>query len=331
LPPPWTPASLSLFAGKKGRSGRMPFAKMGWKPLFWSRQWGPPHSDQIFALDFLFSGRGQGWHLDRKRFDAMLAEAACAAGTTVLTRTCVRESSYDDRVWRIQAECAGGPPRTLTARFLIDASGRSASIARRQSARTEAIDRLVGIVGYVEFDSGVRAGDGTTLVESVPDGWWYSAWLPDNILAVAFMSDGDLIHALEAESIGGWTKLLSGTVHTRQRVVGGRRPVRLFPRNAASHFLRPGGGDGWLAAGDALCAFDPLSSLGIGHALASGAHAARAVEGSLRGDSEPFAEYIAKSTEHFSDYLRIRSRYYAMEGRWPWRPFWQRRHEPLQY
>ncbi len=283
--------------------------------------WG---SSDIFSQEFLFSGQGQGWHFDRNRFDAMLAESARQAGATVSTQTRVREIVREDGLWRISTESDHTPPMPLAARFLIDASGRAAFVARKLGAEREVVDRLVGIVGYIQFDTTCDR-DGSTFVESTPEGWWYSTWLPEDTLAVAFMSDADLIRSIDAHSREGWTKLLSETIHMRERVVGGRRPLKLFTRNAASHLLRPAGADGWLAAGDALSAFDPLSSMGIGHSLASGAHAARAVEASLRGDFEPFAEYLSKSAEHFAEFLTLRSRYYRLEQRWLSMPFWQRR------
>ena len=286
--------------------------------------WG---SDEILTYDFLFSGQGDGWQLDRNGFDAMLADATREAGAIVHTRTYVRQvARSDDGLWRISAESADGARTTLVARFLIDASGRSATVARGLGAEPETVDRLVGILGYIDFDSGRREDDGVTLVESVPEGWWYSTWLPGDTLAVAFMSDADLIRPLDAQNVVGWTRLLARASHTRTRVVGGRRPAKLFTRPAASHLLRPVGGLGWLAAGDALSAFDPLSSMGIGHSLISGASAARAVEAMLRGDPGPTDEYIANSAQHFAKFRELRSRYYQMEQRWPSMPFWRRRH-----
>jgi len=286
--------------------------------------WG---SDEVMTYDFLFSGQGDGWQLDRNSFDAMLADAAREAGTIVHTRTDVREVARgEDGLWRIFAESADGTHASLAARYLIDASGRAAIVARALGARPETVDRLVGVIGYVSFASGCREDQGVTLVESVPDGWWYSTWLPGDILAVAFMSDADLIRPSDAQSVEGWTRLLARALHTRARVVGGRRPARLVTRSAASHLLRPAGGPGWLAVGDALAAFDPLSSMGIGHSLISGASAARVVEATLSGDSGPNEEYIAKTAQHFAKFLELRSRYYQMEQRWPTMPFWSRRH-----
>lgn len=286
--------------------------------------WG---SQEIFTQEFLFSGRGEGWQLDRNLFDAMLAAAARKAGTTVHTKTIVRNvASKKDGRWQLALESFDGAPATLTARFLIDASGRTAIVARGLGSEPAPVDRLVGVVGYLGFDGKSREDGASTLVESVPQGWWYSTWLPGGNLAVALMSDADLLRPIAAQSISGWTRLLSEAPLTRKRVVGGLRPPRLYTRPASSHLLCPAGGEGWLSAGDALSAFDPLSSMGVGHALASGASAGRAAEASLRGDIAPTLEYTANSTRHFTEFLEIRSRFYAMEKRWPDMPFWQRRH-----
>ena len=130
----------------------------------------------------------------------------------------------------------------------------------------------------------------------------------------------------DAQNVEGWTALLARAPHTRERVVGGRRPTSclrgLPPRTSSARLA----GQGWLAAGDALAAFDPLSSMGIGHALSSGASAARAVVAALSGDSGPIDEYIANSARHFAAFLEMRARYYQMEQRWPHMPFWSRRH-----
>lgn len=286
--------------------------------------WG---SETVYTYDFLFSGRGDGWQLDRNKFDSMLAEAAVEAGAIVRTRMRLREVVPDGNSgWRLTAESADGASTTITAEFLIDASGRAATVARSAGSEPRPIDLLVGTVAYICFDDDRRQDKSYTFVESVPEGWWYSTWLPGDILAVALMSDADLIRPILAQGVVGWTRLLSEAPYTRARVVGGRRPQRLFTRPAFSHLLHPAGGNRWLSAGDALSAFDPLSSMGIGHSLASGSHAARAVEAYLRGDFDPGIEYINNSTKHFADFLAIRSRYYRMEQRWPSRPFWQRRH-----
>lgn len=286
--------------------------------------WG---SDNVLTYDLLFSGRGDGWQLDRNHFDGSLAGAAHEAGACVHTESRVRGvMELDNGRWQITAKSSAGADISVLARYLIEASGRRATFARALGAKREPIDRLVGIYGYVQFPSARTEDAGLTLIESVPDGWWYSTWLPDDTLAVSFMSDADLARNLHAQNVANWIGLLAQAPHTRERVVGGQRPVQLFSRSAASHQLRPAGGAGWLAAGDALAAFDPLSSLGIGYALSSGASAARAAVASLGGDDCPTGEFIANSARHFGTFLEMHTQYYQMEQRWRDLPFWSRRH-----
>ena len=84
--------------------------------------------------------------------------------------------------------------------------------------------------------------------------------------------------------------------------------------------------DGWVAAGDAAAAFDPISALGIGFSLRSGMEAARVAVAAAEGDDDDAAAaYTASVTRIYEDY---RARYhgiYLQERRWPDAPFWARR------
>ena len=62
---------------------------------------------------------------------------------------------------------------TLRARVLIDATGRATHLARWVGARRIVFDRLVGVATlFGEIDT---SREGYILVETTPDGWWYSA------------------------------------------------------------------------------------------------------------------------------------------------------------
>jgi flavin-dependent dehydrogenase len=293
-----------------------------------SAAWGSP---ALSSRDFLFTGRGTGWHLDRCRFDGTLARQVRAAGGTLLTGArvadCVR--ARDGRWQLAVAERAGGRS-ACSARFVIDAGGRASRLARRLGARRRGFDLLVGVAAVVELPAG-GAGWHHTLIESCAAGWWYSAPLPAGRRAVAvLMTDSDLVRALRAGGAGEWRRLLAETGATRGRLAGSR-PVfapRILP--AASQILEPAAGPGWIAAGDAAVSFDPLASAGVGHALVSGIHAARAAHEALEAAPQPtlLAGYGAQVARTMSDYLRLRHHFYAVEQRWPEQPFWQRRHLP---
>jgi flavin-dependent dehydrogenase len=90
---------------------------------------------------------------------------------------------------------------------------------------------------------------------------------------------------------------------------------------------RVSGGD-WLLVGDAACAHDPLSSVGICRALESGLAAAQAIEARLGGERTALDGYEIWTLQQFGDYLIARAACYTSEPRWPEAPFWLRRRAP---
>src|SRR2546429_7550073 len=230
-----------------------PFAVQGHLPAYGtSAAWG---SQELISRDFLFTGRGQGWHLDRARFDRTLAKLVPARGGLLLTEARVVSETRDDQGrWRLVVRQGDASAQTeFAARFVIDASGRGAIFARRRGARRNVHDRLMGVIGIYGFEA-VLPRDTFTLVESCPVGWWYSALLPDARMVVAFMSDTDIIRRYRMWSPLRWPELINSSHHTRQRLAGSvlkSVPV-LCP--AFSQVLEPTAGVGrWGAGGGGLC------------------------------------------------------------------------------
>lgn len=284
--------------------------------------WGSP---EILARDFLFTGRGTAWHLDRCEFDHMLAGLVSERGGTLMTSAVVEREVRDQRGWQLWIRCGTSRnPAELRARFVIDASGKQAVFGRRNGARRKFGDRLMGIVGLFSFaDQTPR--DTFTLVEAAPMGWWYSSLLPGQRMAVAFMSDSDLIRRHGWHRRDRWLELLASSRHFRARVEPGTLEGKLAVCPACSQILEPIAAEGWVAAGEAAAGFDPLSSMGIGYALTSGIEAARAVHNALTGDGKLMECYTASVARHYTEYRGQHQHYHSMEQRWPDSPFWARR------
>jgi hypothetical protein len=213
--------------------------------------------------------------------------------------------------------------------MLVDASGRRAVMARRDRVRRRTLDSQVAAVGFL--DAGGRAApfqDTTTIIEAAPGGWWYAALLPNQRLAVAWFTDPDLLAQRAAWRPAGWWDLLRTSELVGQLVAaygfGIPRQIDVFA--AGSSLLTQPMGEGWIAAGDAAAAYDPLSSHGIGSALAAGRSAAQAVAATLGGNPIAFTAYQERLLADYAHYLCIRHAYYADERRWPNSPYWERRH-----
>lgn len=271
---------------------------------------------------FLANPFGAGWHVDRRRFEARLAAAACEAGADWRWGSSLASCAPLETGWRVGL--TSGDP--LDVDFVADATGRHARLARRLGARRLRYDRLVGVAALLT--SRTPATDTYTLVEATPDGWWYSALLSDGRLAVAFLSDGDLLERplLRADP-AAWWKALRRTTATLERIEGNAyqaaRTLRLMP--AESSRLDEIMGERWVALGDAAAAYDPLSSHGVASAMGSGYYGGHAIADLLAGRSEARLAYLDILQKAYGTYLDLQRQHYARETRWPDAPFWRRR------
>jgi len=269
---------------------------------------------------------GEGYLLDRSKFDIMLAEQVVEKGAQLYLETkCVEGEQLEGGGWVLFLENNSGESFELETRYLVDATGRQARISKRLGAKSLACDELVGISAFLGFEND-KSKPEEVLVESIPEGWWYSAWLPDGTLIAVLMTDVDIMREGKFHKEEQWIELLSKTHHTSQRARGGRLSYPLVVKPAHSHILDRAVGENWMAVGDAAVAFDPLSSMGIGNAITCGCDAAVAlIDNLVNNNDESLKQYQKALERNFNNYLEMRYRYYALERRWLDIPFWQRR------
>lgn len=292
----------------------------------WLRRsiWGGP---DIFERDAIFDPDGAGWHLDRVRFDSMLLDAARRGGVHYDDSAWLRGLHYcgagESIRWRCEVETASGP-QVVTCRVLVDASGRPARVVRQVGALADRRSRLVCF--YVWLNGCSQEHSGTTLIESEPNGWWYSADLADSACVVAWHTDSDL----ECGRPRNARQLLdraSGTRLISSRVSGCMTSGALHVASAHEQWAIPASGLDWLAIGDACLAFDPLASQGLLHGLITAHEAAEAVLAYINGLKESLADWDSRVQAVRTAYLLNRRDFYALEKRWPGEVFWARRHQ----
>ncbi len=200
-----------------------------------------------------------------------------AVGVERRTGTRVVEATRDGH-WKLR--CDDGS--VVAALFVVDATGRASWFARRAGAK-RVLDNA--LVAYVSFEAGEER-DSFTFVEAHENGWSYTAPIPDGRRVKMFVTDPG------------------------NTMVEGRRV------DASSMCLDRVTGDGWLAVGDAAAAPDPLSSHGLGNAMAQAIEAAAAIV------SGSFARYERMVDTMWESYVRVRHATYALEQRWPHSRFW---------
>ncbi len=286
--------------------------------------WG---SDHPLERDFLFGIYGAGWHLNRRCFEEVLARVAMESGAEWHYASRITSVRWHNGHWECTVEKSGAK-HDNGADFLVDATGRRASLARRLGAHRVSYDKLVGLASQLKPTNGSGMTDTFTLVEAVPSGWWYSALLSDGELVMAYLTDHDLPEFRLARQFEGWWEMLSQTRYSWSRVqehgYQPYLPLRILP--ASSVRLTSIFGQRWLAVGDAAAAYDPLSSHGITTAMGCGFYAAQAITNLLDGQAEAHFAYLSLLEKTYAIYLEQQRECYASEQRWPWHPFWSRRH-----
>lgn len=283
--------------------------------------WGGP---ELESAAFIFEPYGRGLHVDRRRFDDALLEAAVAAGAQLLPGVRVRRAVPHEEGWQLELQRAS--VSNLTAAAVIDAGGRRAGLARSLGARRRVRDQLVGIAATFE---GAHLAELPMLVEATCEGWWYSAPLPLGRAVVAFMTDTDLCREGRYAHPQSWSQALAATRYTRERLRSAAiaSPVRVAW--AATHRLERGDSmRRWLAAGDAAIAVDPLSGSGVLRALLTGEAAGMAIAHRLLGRTTPAEAYEQWLDRRFEEEWAARTAFYEMERRWRDYPFWHRRSLP---
>lgn len=287
--------------------------------------WG---DDAVGYNDYLFNPHGNGWHLDRRRFDRFLAQQAAEAGAELrcgATFADAERSGEGGFVLRLALE--DGSPQLTRARFVVDAMGSRSRFARHMGARQRFHDRFSYAAAFLKLPAGSEVSR-LTMLEAVDYGWWYAARLPDDRLTVAVASDPEIIKQAALHTPERWLARLKQTQHIARELADCHLGaddvvVRVVP----SFVLDNACGDGWLAVGDAAAAYDPISSQGIYKALLDGLQAAEVIAAWLDGDTGALGAYHAAIAARFADYLQNRNYFYELEQRWPTALFWRRRRE----
>jgi flavin-dependent dehydrogenase len=276
----------------------------------------------------LFHPHGAAHLVERSRFDQLLAQAAVGAGALLWGPGRLLSLGGGPGAWELCWE-QEGRPFNLVTRFLIDAAGRRAPLARQLGARRIFLDRQVGMWALW----GGASARPTTLVESVEQGWWYAAALPGGGLSTVLLTDPDLLQRRTPQIACGnpsrVVELLGRTCHIAARTKGRSLAGKLAVVAANSSCLDCPGGAGWLAAGDAALSVDPLSGHGIFLALESGRRVGLCADRWLSGDGQALDTHFEATAARRIWLQQGQLRLYQAEDRWPGAPFWARRHSVL--
>lgn len=279
-------------------------------------------SDIPTHTDFIQQPPGYGWHIDRYAFEYMLLQKAQSFGTQLEGEIRLQAADWKQDHWGVGWLDKSGDLQEHKFDFIIDASGRNSWLARRQG-----VDRLyeasqLALVTFLSAQTPIP--ETSSLIETVAHGWWYSANIPGNKVATAFLCQPTPAQRSQWLTETGWWQLAQAAPHTCHRLLQGNCHWLTPPKFVAadSGILEQTYGPGWVAVGDAAMTYDPIASHGIMMALVGARDASQAIIEFMKGKETAFAEYDQMMRAAYSHYRRERMQHYRSVERFEEGGYW---------
>jgi len=250
-------------------------------------------SQHFLFADCLLREATETFNIERAPFDAMLLDAAAAAGAEVSQDLAVR------RILRlaegdVAVETAGGDGRgdrndRIMARVVIDASGQSTLVAKHLGIRRMLPEhRKIAYFQHfqgVERRAGATAGDPTMVM--CAEGWFWIIPIDERRDSIGLVMDADAARrvGVPADRMLEWG--IARCPLLRRRTAAADRPAGNVVCADFSYRCEPFSGPGYFLVGDAAAFLDPIFSTGVCLGMMSAVEAARGVVAMLRHGAPP--------------------------------------------
>lgn len=257
---------------------------------------------------------GNAFEVKREEFDALLFDHCRETGVETHQRHTVHQVTLGEHGdHRVQSTDAAGHSHEFQPRFLIDATGRDAFLARTHHwSRRNPQHASAAIFGHfqgVERRPGENAGNISVYWHR--HGWIWMIPLQNDIMSVGAVCWPDYLktrRGLPAEEFLMKTMALNPAAAERMQGKCALAPVRVTGNY--SYTSSRMGGPGYLLIGDAFAFVDPVFSSGVYLAMNSAERAVPAVELWLSGDqrsyaaaSRQYAKTIRRGLKSFSWFI----------------------------
>lgn len=214
-------------------------------------------------------------NIARAAFDELLFREAKQAGAEVRQQTSV-DQILELRDGEVKISASG---QTITARYLIDASGHGTVVARHLKTRKTMGDPNLQKVAYfahfqnVQRLPGIESGHPAILMAD--EGWFWIIALDEITTSIGFVAHPDLAKqiAIPANRLLAWAIARCPVVRDRMKHATGDTTNQVLAD--FSYSCRPYAGPGYFLVGDAAAFLDPIFSTGVTLAMMSAVEAAR--------------------------------------------------------
>ncbi len=230
----------------------------------------PPHAYQVWRQDF----------------DRMLFEHARQSGAD--TREGHEVMAFEQagpRLTHLEVRTDEGARYRISARYVVDASGRDTFLsARKKLRRKNPEHQSAAIFGHFR-GAATRPGEhaGNISIYRFEHGWIWMIPLPDGVMSVGAVCRPDYLKQRK----GSTAEFLLATLKNNSGLWGRMQHAQLIGDEVRatgnySYDSTRMGGIGWVMVGDAFAFLDPVFSSGVYLAMSGAEQAVDVVDASLR-------------------------------------------------
>ncbi|MDB6126959.1 MAG: hypothetical protein JWM35_855 [Verrucomicrobia bacterium] len=217
----------------------------------------------------LVPGLESTFQVERAKFDAILLDHARSLGAEVRMRTAVRSIESDGAGNRIQLDGADGP-QAVTARWVLDASGRDNFFVTDQKRALDAPTSAKRVAVYSHFHHvkrppGRRAGH--TIVVRLEEGWFWIIPIDEEKTSVGLVTTLEAMRRASVEPAELFRQAVEGSAKLRELMAGSEPVMEFRVTSDYTYFRQELARERLLLVGDAAGFFDPIFSSGVYVAL----------------------------------------------------------------
>jgi len=263
-----------------------------------------------------FTRQPEAIQVERATFDHLLLKHARSSGADVREGWTVRHfTAQPDRV-SVAASGPDGIARTLTAKFLVDASGRG-NLTGNQEGLREVHPRLkkLAVFGHfagVRLDADERGGD--TVITRLENKWFWLIPVSATKTSVGLVIDKDEFAQAGGTPTEVFARWLAACPAMQARMAEAQLVGDLQTTSDFSYRNRRFVGPRLLRVGDAAGFMDPIFSAGVYLAMWSGRLASRAIIESLASGDDGARRLLAyerRVRRGMSFYWQMVERFYT--------------------
>jgi flavin-dependent dehydrogenase len=230
----------------------------------------PPHAYQVWRQDF-----------DKMLFDHALASGADAREGHEVTAL----EQLDSRCSNVDVRTDEGGSYRLTARYVVDATGRDTFLSSKKHLRRKNnAHQSAAIFGHfrgAEYRPGEDAGN--ISIYRFDHGWMWMIPLPDGVMSIGAVCRPAYLKQRKGRTVEFLWETLRQNEGVRRRIEHAELVGEevLVTGNYSYDSVRMGA-PGWVMIGDAFAFLDPVFSSGVYLAMSGAEQAAMAVDTALR-------------------------------------------------